>query len=80
MLDNLLSPAHLIIMMPMLLLWLGIYTLPTIVAALRSHRSIFRIALVNILLGWSLIGWVIAFIWACTTPAPILAKSAEPLT
>ena len=40
--------------------------LPAIVAAYRHHRNRVAIGIVNLLLGWTLIGWVVAFIWACT--------------
>jgi hypothetical protein len=73
----LLSPTHLIIYMPFMFLWLAIYSLPTIVASLRSHPKSRSIALVDFLLGWTLVGWVVARIWACTTPQPIMVKSSE---
>lgn len=43
-----------------------IYLCPIIIAALtlRSHRSLFILSIINILLGWSLIAWVIVFAWA----------------
>ena len=47
---------------------LGIYFLPTIVAG-RHHNS-GAIFLLNLLLGWTFIGWVIALVWACTKPGP----------
>jgi hypothetical protein len=43
---------------------LGVYFLPTIVAA-RHHNSS-AIFILNLLLGWTFIGWVIALVWACT--------------
>jgi Superinfection immunity protein len=32
----------------------------------RHHRNRVAISVTNLLLGWTLIGWVVAFIWACT--------------
>lgn len=49
-----------------LLIILGaIYFLPTIVASSRN-RATGPIFLLNLLLGWTFAGWVIALIWACT--------------
>lgn len=45
-----------------------LYMLPTIEAKLRGHTNIASIALVNLFLGWSLIGWVVALVWAFKKP------------
>lgn len=42
------------------------YLLPGIVAYVRGHRNRLAIAVLNILFGWSLVGWLICMIWACT--------------
>jgi uncharacterized membrane protein YqaE (UPF0057 family) len=52
----------------MLLLLLAAYFLPTILAAWRRHGSAPAITAVNILLGWTLLGWLWAFIWSLTQP------------
>lgn len=41
------------------------YFLPFIVALARSKRDVLGIFLLNFFLGWTLIGWVVALIWAC---------------
>lgn len=41
-----------------------IYFTPTFVAVKRDHRNVASITVVNLFLGWSLIGWVIALAWA----------------
>lgn len=41
-----------------------IYFLPTIVAFLRHHTNVLAIFVLNLFLGWTLIGWVISLIWA----------------
>jgi hypothetical protein len=41
-----------------------IYFAPAIVAAMRSHRQTAAIVLLNLFLGWTLIGWVVALVWA----------------
>lgn len=43
-----------------------IYGLPSLVASLRNHRQKGAIAAVNLLLGWTFIGWAVAMIWAFT--------------
>ena len=49
-----------------LLLLAAIYFLPTIIAAIREHHNAGAIFMLNLLLGWTLLGWIIAIVWACT--------------
>jgi len=54
-----------------LLLVLIIYMLPTLIAYARDIPQRKAVTLLNIVLGWTLIGWFIAFLWAslaATTP------------
>lgn len=51
----------------------ALYLLPTIEAWLRKHSNLGSITLVNIFLGWSLIGWVVALVWAFKKPEPVVA-------
>jgi Superinfection immunity protein len=41
-----------------------IYMLPTLIAFGREHPRRQDIAVINILLGWTLIGWLAIFLWA----------------
>ena len=41
-----------------------VYFLPTLLAWSGNHRNIGAIAIVNLLLGWTLLGWVAALVWA----------------
>ena len=43
-----------------------IYFLPAVVATAREHHQRPAIAVLNLLLGWTLIGWALALVWACT--------------
>ena len=43
-----------------------IYFLPSIIALARGHLSTLAIFLLNLFLGWTLLGWLIALIWSCT--------------
>ena len=45
-------------------LGLIVYFWPTFYAAKRQHKNIKSIAVLNLFLGWTLIGWVAAFVWA----------------
>ena len=44
-----------------------VYFLPSIVAASRSKANTAPIILINLFLGWTLVGWVVAFAWALAT-------------
>ena len=46
------------------------YLLPSLIALLRGHHNGFSIFLTNILLGWTLIGWIVALIWSTTASQP----------
>lgn len=43
---------------------LFIYFIPSFAAGTR-HRNFNAILVLNIFLGWTFIGWVIALVWAC---------------
>lgn len=43
---------------------LVVYLIPTIIAFVRGHVSKWGIGVLNIILGWSLVFWVIALIWS----------------
>jgi hypothetical protein len=45
---------------------LAFYFLPTIVAVIRKKRNALAIFLLNLFLGWTFIGWVVAIVWAAT--------------
>lgn len=44
------------------------YLLPSLVAWYRAHHNALAIGLLNLLLGWTVVGWIGALIWACTRP------------
>jgi hypothetical protein len=54
--------------LPLGLVGLILYFLPTLIAASRNHPSVLGIFVVNFLLGWSVIGWVVALVWALSQP------------
>jgi hypothetical protein len=42
------------------------YFFPTTVAYMRGHQSQGGIMILNLVFGWTLLGWVVALIWACS--------------
>ena len=46
---------------------LVLYLLPSLVARHRKHKNGIPILLINICLGWSVIGWLIALIWSASS-------------
>lgn len=43
---------------------LALYFLPTLVG--WNKKNVVAIFVLNLFLGWSIIGWVVAMVWACT--------------
>jgi hypothetical protein len=53
---------------------LVLYFLPSIIALLKSKRDALAIFLLNFFLGWSVIGWIIALVWAAKSDIPAVAR------
>lgn len=52
----------------LVLLWLFVlYLLPTIIGAARHAPDVGAVAVVNVLLGWTVLGWIVALALACRT-------------
>jgi Superinfection immunity protein len=69
-----------------------LYWLPTIVAVCRGRNSALGIFILNLILGWSGLCWIIALIWSCTgnvrrnnvhvdvvVQAPVVKKLGAPV-
>ena len=41
--------------------------IPTFIAVIRKHPLSQRIILVNIFLGWTVVGYILAMVWACSS-------------
>ncbi len=54
------------------------YFVPSIIAFARKHRNAVPILLLNIFLGWTLLGWIGALIWSLTTPTEIRRPISTP--
>jgi hypothetical protein len=52
--DELIPPIILIVL----------YFIPTAIASVRNHNNITSIFILNIFLGWTVLGWVGALIWS----------------
>lgn len=52
-----------------------VYLLPSIVAFGRHKHNAVAITALNVLLGWTLLGWVAAFVWSLTTDKPQTASA-----
>jgi hypothetical protein len=48
-----------------------LYLLPIGVAALRRHNALLDIMVLDLWLGWTLIGWLVALVWACDTDVEV---------
>ncbi len=51
----------------LLMVMFVVYFLPTFIAARRKHPNGTPIFLVNLLLGWTALGWVAALIWSVSS-------------
>jgi Superinfection immunity protein len=66
----------------LLMIGLGIvvYFVPAMIAAARKHRKATSIFLVNLFLGWSVVGWIFALVWALrANVAPEVDSEPPPL-
>jgi hypothetical protein len=71
---DLIQPSHLIILFIMTPLGL----LPILVAGMRSVKNFGWIFVINLFLGWTLVGWVVALIWALRDASKYQAAFAPP--
>jgi thiosulfate reductase cytochrome b subunit len=63
----------------MFLVFAVLYLLPSLVAAMRGVRRAAGLSILNLLLGWTVLGWIGALIWAvqAETNADV-SKQARP--
>jgi len=59
---------------PFLGVGLGLYFLPSIIALARNKRDIVAIVLLNLFLGWTAVGWIVALVWAVKVDVPAPAR------
>jgi hypothetical protein len=51
-----------------------LYFLPSIIALARGKRDLLAIFLLNLFLGWSIIGWIVALVWAAKSDVPVMVR------
>ena len=54
-----------------------LYFTPAITAGLGHHPDSVAIVVLNFTLGWTLIGWIVAMVWACQPGVPQAAQDRE---
>jgi hypothetical protein len=64
------GPSLLIVIVLTVIVLIPLYLLPTIVGAVRKVVNIGSVFAINLLLGWSLVGWVVALAMALRTNPP----------
>ncbi|MDE2936410.1 MAG: superinfection immunity protein [Chloroflexota bacterium] len=47
-----------------------VYFMPIVVAWARGHSNIWQIGTFNVMLGWTVIGWIVAMVWAFVYSKP----------
>ena len=62
-----------------LALLLAFYFIPTIIGYVNDQPNAQSIAVVNIFLGWTIIGWVVALAWAFAAHEKVQATVACPM-
>jgi hypothetical protein len=50
--------------MSFILFLVALYWLPTLIALVRQTPSALGIAALNFFFGWTVIGWIVALVWA----------------
>jgi len=58
-------------MMAFLLVGTAFYFIPLIIAIVRKKSNVVAIGALNLLLGWTLVGWVVSLVWS-------LSKDQQP--
>ena len=46
----------------------SIYFLPAMIAVARRHPSLVPVVMLNVLLGWTILGWIAALMWGLSGP------------
>ena len=65
-----LSIWHILIVLIVFPALVAMAFLPSIIAFARRHQNRAAILVLNIFLGWTFVGWVIALVWAFTAVRP----------
>ena len=55
---------HPLFLISVSLLLISVYFAPTIILEVRVQRNIVGLVLLNLFAGWTIVGWIIALVWA----------------
>jgi len=75
------TPSHDPIALLMIAGAVALYFLPGFVAERRKHPQRLAITVLNLLGGWTAVGWLVALVWACTVvrqAAPPAPRASAP--
>ena len=50
----------------------ALYFLPTLIARRKRHRNTVAIFALNLLAGWTALGWIVSIVWALTKPPRVI--------
>ena len=68
MINMILANAIILFVLFFLISWLyvslALYFILLIIAQVRRHKNIGAIAILNVVLGWTFLGWLVALLWA----------------
>jgi predicted membrane protein len=76
---ELFTPAHLLFLSIIAISILGIHFTPAIIAGVRHARNFWWILAVTFFLSWTIVGWIIALVWAIRDqPRDFVPSPAQP--
>jgi len=64
------------------LIMLCFYFFPTIIAIIRKKSNVGAILILNLFLGWTFIGWIVALVWAVSSdpqPQQVIINNHQPM-
>ena len=59
------------------ILMIAAYFGPTLVAILRKRQNVGAIFALNLFLGWTVLGWIIAFVWSLTATPTVIVQTVK---
>ena len=67
---GILAGSNIALLLLLIVLFAWVHFIPTLVAAHREHYNTHTIFVVNLLFGWTIIGWLVLLAWACSGERP----------
>lgn len=58
---------------------IALYFVPTIIVALHRHPRMVPIIVLNVVAGWTVVGWIVALIWALMPPESATAAAPHAI-